>query len=87
MCLIINTKLRTQKRLNVMVKKTYVNVGRSLYSALNRMNLVKKGSVSLVVPMEIALARVPKTAISLKTKSSIDTPLFNPLLEDELLEY
>lgn len=65
--------------------KTYVNVGRSSYSALNRMNRVEKGSVSSVVAMTITLAKVPTIPISLRTKSSKDSPLFTPLLEDELL--
>lgn len=67
---------------------TYVSVGRSSYSALNRMNCVRKGSVSSAVPMAIALANVPMMATSLRIKSSIDTPLLAPYLgvEVEALE-
>lgn len=56
----------------------YVKVGRSLYSALNRMNCVKKGRVSLVVPMAIALPIVPTIATRRRTESSIETPLLIP---------
>lgn len=44
-----------------------MNEGRSSYSALNRMSSEKKGSVSLVVPMAIALPRAPAKASRLKT--------------------
>lgn len=44
------------------------------------MNRVMKGSVSLVVPMAIALTKVAIIAMSLKMKSSVETPLFIPLL-------
>ncbi|KAL5200222.1 hypothetical protein ABZP36_021425 [Zizania latifolia] len=53
----------------------YVRVGRSLYCALNWMNWVKKGSVWLVVPMAMALARVPMIATKRSMTSSMDTPL------------
>lgn len=59
--------------------------GRSSYSALNRMSCEKKGSVSLVVPMAIALPRAPAKASSLKTKSSIEIPLFTPYVGVEFL--
>lgn len=71
--------------MHYVVNISYVNVGRSSYSALNRMNRVEKGSVSLVVPMAIALARVLTMAISLRTKSKIDIPLLTPVAGDELL--
>jgi len=45
---------------------------------------VKKGSVSLVVAMEIALPRVPMNASILKMKSSIATPLFTAAFGAEL---
>lgn len=53
------------------------------------MNRVMKGSVSLVVPMAIALTKVAIIAMSLKMKSSVETPLFIPLLgveEEEPLD-
>lgn len=70
---------------NLVMVKSYVKVGRSSYSALNRMNRVKKGSVSLVVAIAIALPSVPIKASSLNMKSSIEIPLFTPLLGAEFL--
>lgn len=51
-----------------------MKVGRSLYRALNKMNWVNKGSATLVLPMAMA----PKVAMSLKMKSSMETPLLAP---------
>jgi len=62
-----------------LLRLAYVRVGRSLYCALNRMNCVKKGSVSLVVPIAMALARVPMMAMKRSMRSSTDTPLLTPL--------
>lgn len=62
------------------IKSTYVNVGRSLYWARKRMNLVKKGSVWLVVPMAIALAMVPTIAMSLRIKSNMARILFTAVV-------
>lgn len=59
-------------------------MGRSLYCALNRMNCVKKGSVSLVVPMAMALARVPMMAMKRSMISSTDSPLLTPLFRGAL---
>lgn len=64
--------------------ETYVNIGKSSYSALNRTNRVTKGSVSLVVAIAIELPRVPTTASSLKMKSRMDNPLFIPLTAVDL---
>lgn len=54
----------------------YVKVGRSSNWARKRMNWVKNGSVSLVVPMEIELASVPTPTTILKMKSIMERPLF-----------
>lgn len=69
------SKIITQLILVHRVRTTYVNVGRSLYWALNWINWVKNGSVSLVVPIATALPAVPMTAIIRRTKSSIESPL------------
>ena len=57
---------------------TYVKDGRSLYLASNWMNCVKKGSVSLVVPMAMALPMVATTAAKRRMRSS--TPAHGPRL-------
>lgn len=62
------------------------NVGRSLYTALNRTNSVENGRVSLVVPMAMALAKVPIPATILRMKSSTETPLFTISLVGEDFE-
>lgn len=62
----------------------YVRAGRSLYRALNWMNGVNRGSVSLVVPMAMALARVLMTAMTRSMRSSMDTPLLTPLFRGAL---
>ena len=66
-----------------MWKKSYVKVGRSSYSALNRINWVKKGSVSLVVPMAIALPKVAAPATILKIKSRMEIPRLAPVVAFE----
>jgi hypothetical protein len=53
-------------------KGAYVKDGRSLYLASNWMNCVKKGSVSLVVPMEMALAMVATMERNLRKTSAMD---------------
>jgi hypothetical protein len=44
------------------------------------MNCVKKGRISLVVPMAMALARVPIMAMKRSMRSSTDIALLIPLL-------
>lgn len=57
---------------------TYVREGRSLYLALIMMGCVKIVSVSEVVPMVKALAKVAIAATPLKMRSAIEIPLLIP---------
>lgn len=59
-------------------RKTYVKVGRTSYSALNRMNCVKKGRVLLIVPMAIALPKVQKKGRTCLMAPRTNTPLLIP---------
>lgn len=77
-------ELAASVQLAGMEDATYVRVGRSLYLSLNWTNCVKKGIVWLVVPMAMALARVPMTAITRNMRSSMHNPLLTPLLRGPL---
>lgn len=60
----------------VLKSEAYVNVGRSLYCALNWKNWVAIGSVWSVVPITTALASVPRAANARMTRSAIEIARF-----------
>lgn len=78
-------ELAASVQLAGMEDATYVRVGRSLYLSLNWTNCVKKGIVWLVVPMAMALARVPMTAITRNMRSE-EQSMFLAYINGGMLE-